>query len=313
MVLDALGLVEHHHTPADRLQEGPVDAHAVVGGHDDSRCDRGSTVAGRPRTAPDHAPLPLRSRPGHEHLALGTRALQGRHGHSRREAGELVQPVEHEGGGAGDEHRRFQPPRVPQALHERDGLERLAEAHLVGEDAAEAEGGEPREPAEALQLVGTQRGGQARRGLHGTARLLHPAQVVLEGRVAHRVGILPIEVERLVGGNLRRAVQKIVGRHAQIAHHLAEMRHIALGKRHDAPVAHAVEALAATQRGEHRRQLVAGHVAVAHVHLNEVRDQRKAQLHPRRPLCHEPIEGRSGEHLARGAELREAPVEQLAG
>ena len=37
--------------------------------------------------------------------------------------------------------------------------------------------------------------------------------------------------------------------------------------------ANAVEALAAAQRGEHRRQLIAGHVAVAHVHLNEVRDQ----------------------------------------
>ncbi len=91
------------------------------------------------------------------------------------------------------------------------------------------------------------------------------------------------------------------------------MRHIALGKRHNAPVAHAVEALAAAQRGEHRRQLIARHVAVAHVHLDEVRDQRKTQLHPRRPLCHEPIEGRSGEHLARSAKLRKAPVEQLAG
>ncbi len=39
----------------------------------------------------------------------------------------------------------------------RDDLERLAEAHVVGEDAADAGVPEAREPAEAVELVGAQR------------------------------------------------------------------------------------------------------------------------------------------------------------
>ncbi len=40
----------------------------------------------------------------------------------------------------------------------RDGLERLAEPHVVGEDAAHAEGAEMLEPRQPLQLIAAQGG-----------------------------------------------------------------------------------------------------------------------------------------------------------
>ncbi len=74
-----------------------------------------------------------------------------------------------------------------------------------------------------------------------------------------------------------------------------------------------MEAPAAPISGKHRSQLVGGKVALAHIHLDEVRPQGQAQRHPRRPFHDEAVEGGRGEHLADGPKLRQAAIEQLAG
>ena len=126
-------------------------------------------------------------------------ALQRADRHVGREPGELVGPVEHERGGAGHEHRATQLPRIAQALHQGNHLQRLAEAHLVGQNAAEAERCQARQPAETLYLVGPQRVRKGRGRRHKLARPVQAAKVIFEGAVAHGIAIFPIQVERLVG------------------------------------------------------------------------------------------------------------------
>ena len=244
---------------------------------------------------------------------MRARPLQSDHQHIGREPGELVSPVEHERGGADHEHRAVQLPRIAQALHQGDHLQRLTETHLIGQNAAEAEGCQASQPAEALHLIGPQRVREGCGHLRSRRRPVQAAQVVFESAVAHGVAVFPIQIERLVGRQLGATVQQRVGRHAQVAHHIAEHRHIPFSQSGDAPVAQAMEALAAPIGGKHCPQLIGGKIALAHIHLNEVRAQGKTQRHPRRPFHDEAVERRSGEHLADGPKLRQAAIEQLAG
>ena len=171
VVLDVLGLVEHHHAPIDAGELRAIDAHAIVGGH-------------------DHAGLAART--GQQRLAVRARSLQSDHRHIGSEAGELVGPVEHEGGGADHEHGAGQPLGVTQALHQGYHLQRLAETHLIGQDAAETERCQTRQPAEALHLVGPQRTRKGSGRLRRRGRPVQTTQVVFEGAVAHGIAILPI-------------------------------------------------------------------------------------------------------------------------
>ena len=70
---------------------------------------------------------------------------------------DLAGPRREDGGRRDDEHRVGELAALLGAQRGRDDLQRLAQAHVVGEDATEAEVPQQREPPEALLLVGPQR------------------------------------------------------------------------------------------------------------------------------------------------------------
>ena len=69
---------------------------------------------------------------------------------------DLAAPIEHHRGGADDEHREARSARLADPFHGRQRLECLPEAHVIGEDAIEAEALEETEPIDAVPLVGTE-------------------------------------------------------------------------------------------------------------------------------------------------------------
>ncbi len=97
------------------------------------------------------------------HLVARRAAFKHEHGHIRREFFHLAFPVVHHRGGAHDQARigfpAFFPVLEPLNIDER--LERFAEAHIVGEDAAEAHGLQMAEKFEARMLVRPQFGKDA--------------------------------------------------------------------------------------------------------------------------------------------------------
>ena len=115
-VLDVLGLIEHD--AGETLLRVLVDVatHEVVRGH-------------------EHL-VPRRARDRHATLLLG--AHDGRGVERGREAVELDHPVIDERRGAHDERGR-RVAGLDAGEHVRDDLERLAQTHVVGEDAAEAQ------------------------------------------------------------------------------------------------------------------------------------------------------------------------------
>ena len=72
-------------------------------------------------------------------------------------------PVEDERAGDDGQRRPLGLPAGPPPLEQGQDLDRLAQAHVVGQDAAEAELLEVVEPAQALALVGPQLAVEARR------------------------------------------------------------------------------------------------------------------------------------------------------
>ena len=78
------------------------------------------------------------------------------HGQVRREPGRFGGPVGHHAGRGDDQERRKIRVSLPGLADERQGLERLAQAHVVGEDAAELVLPQEGQPAEAVPLVGPQ-------------------------------------------------------------------------------------------------------------------------------------------------------------
>ena len=136
VVLDRLRLVEHQ--PAPRLLGVRVDLEPEQGvGRDDD------VSAVDDRQAIDS----LR------------RDTDGRHGaddQPGREGFGLVRPRRHHAGRR--HHQEWPGAGLARVRHQRQGLERLAEPHVVGQDAAEPALPEERQPAEAVELVGTQLG-----------------------------------------------------------------------------------------------------------------------------------------------------------
>ena len=160
VVLDELGLVQHEHVPVERGVLVELQAEQRVGGDDDGgvadrrrpgRCRRRAWVSRMVRTA-----TPGAKRSG------------------------LPVPVLHDAGGGDD-----QEPGVGIGLQhvqeQRQGLDGLAQAHVVGEDAAQAVGVQERQPVQALLLVVPQRGLQPGGRRHGPGRgqVLHGADALL--------------------------------------------------------------------------------------------------------------------------------------
>ncbi|MNF47662.1 hypothetical protein D3C84_288690 [compost metagenome] len=126
-----------------------------------------------------------------QRLALG--AMQGQHAQFGCEAFGLVLPVGDQTGGHDDQRRAAQATGLPLGEDVRQGLQGLAQAHIVGEDAADLQLTQRLHPAQALQLIVAQFGAQPGRRLHRLLRQLLQAP----GKFAQTFAALPVQ-----GGNL---------------------------------------------------------------------------------------------------------------
>ena len=171
-VLHELRLVEHESAPLDRAERGGLEAEHRIRGDDEVGGCRGIR----------DAPAALRLGGGH-----------GGDAQARRESRRLAHPVRGHGGRRDDEERaaglgsRGSRRRVGRGIRtsvassllldgvrdQRERLRGLAEAHVVGEHAAEAVGPQERQPPEARELVGPQRQRDAR-GLAAAPRRAPP-------------------------------------------------------------------------------------------------------------------------------------------
>ena len=172
MVLDVLRLVADHPGPVHLAERGLVPGGHAVGGDDQVR--------------------PGQS--GSERVAVQpVRAVVHVHAQVRGEPRRLALPV------ADQRHRAHQQGRVGAGRlrrDERQQLDRLAQAHVVGQDAAEAELAEEGQPGQPALLVGPQLAGEAGRGRH------RPQPVVgLAGQQIAQpaVGVHPDQRDLLVG------------------------------------------------------------------------------------------------------------------
>lgn len=134
-VLDVLGLVGDDHPPLAAGQLGGAGPQRAVGREDEASLD------------------------GVE-VALGS--VEAPHGHVGGEPPHLALPVAEQGRRADDEGGGA----AGAAQMEGDEGDGLAEAHVVGETAAESERGHQVQPGEAAQLVVAEGGGEAGRRLH---------------------------------------------------------------------------------------------------------------------------------------------------
>ena len=154
-VLDELRLVEHDGRPGDLGEDVEVAGEQAVGRDDE--------IAGREHGRRLAAVVAVGA------VALG--AVVDGDGHRRREAAGLGLPVVDDRERADDEVRA----RSVDEVGERG--RRLAEPHVVGEAAAEAEAVEESQPAEAAALVGPQLAGErGRLDLLAQRRVGQPAE-----------------------------------------------------------------------------------------------------------------------------------------
>ena len=109
-----------------------------------------------------------------------------------RELGGLLDPVEDQRAGHDRQGRPLGLAAVPPPLEQGQDLDRLAQAHVVGEDAAEAEPLEVVEPAQPLALVGAQLAVEARRRVErdDPLELAEVLADLLEGRVDLDLGLV---------------------------------------------------------------------------------------------------------------------------
>ena len=131
-VLDVLGLVQHDAAPLHLPEELEVPLHQSVAGDDDG--------------VPSRLPLERRS-------SFPAGAVVDQHGESGSKAGGLLLPVVYHGGWADEEDRPFAV-GLPITLGQRQGLNRLALAHVVGQARPQAPLPQERKPRIAADLVG---------------------------------------------------------------------------------------------------------------------------------------------------------------
>ena len=137
VVLHELRLVEHDGAPGARPEGHLVDARHGIRGDDDLR--PGDRV--------------LEAAPGLVAGAVDDHGVQ-----VGSEPGRLALPGRQHRGGCHDEHRVVELAALVRPQHHRQHLQGLAQAHVVGEHPAEPAVPEQRQPAEAVDLVGPQRG-----------------------------------------------------------------------------------------------------------------------------------------------------------
>ena len=130
MVLDELRLIEDEHVPVERLVLFELETQQRVRRHDDARVT--------------DCRCEVRA-------AAGQGLSDGLHADAGRELLGLVPPVLHHARGSDNEKPgvRF---LVEDVQEQRKRLDRLAEAHVVGKDSAEAVASQEREPVEPVAL-----------------------------------------------------------------------------------------------------------------------------------------------------------------
>ena len=128
----------------------------------------------------------LRHEPGEHVVAGATGAVMHHHPGQRDELRRLVLPVAHHRQGAHDQVRTWESGEVGE------GGGCLAEAHVVGQAAAQTDGVQELQPAQTAPLVGAQRGGE--RGRHHAFCQLgvgEPGEQVRQPRLAHERWVAP--------------------------------------------------------------------------------------------------------------------------
>mmetsp|Transcript_4442 Transcript_4442/g.6492 ORF Transcript_4442/g.6492 Transcript_4442/m.6492 type:complete len:317 (+) Transcript_4442:2348-3298(+) len=141
LVFDTVRLVDNEVLPGDLGQGSPLAQDALVGSDQDIKPWLFGSWIERQILVDEFVALGL----GPAHLT----SL-----YARTPLFDFAHPVPHHALGDYDDVRASDPPALPQVGQQRDGLQRLAQAHLVGEDAIDAVVVQFDEPVEALQLVG---------------------------------------------------------------------------------------------------------------------------------------------------------------
>ena len=277
-----------------------VDAEQVVGGHEHIARVRGGSAVGRGK----------RERP--DTSALGLRARDGANRKLGREAGEFLQPVVHERRRAHDKARPHAARLVAAGEQKRDELQRLAQAHLVGEDAAEPRIAARGKPAEAFLLIGAQHAREL--GGRRVALLVDRAEVVhvaLKGSIAVEVFLL-VEVKRAIARQLDLAAREFLQRDSQVRRDAIELCQVHILEREVRAALEPVIVLALAVARQQRSELVGFQIARAHRKIDQVARKRHPHGDARLAVADETVEGGRGEDLAERAELGQAAEEQVA-
>ena len=187
-----------------------------------------------------------------ERLAEGMTARAGvvEHAQPRSELGGLLHPVEDQRAGDDRQRRPLGLAVGPPPLQERQDLDRLAQAHVVGQDAAEPEPLEVVEPAQSLALIGAQLAVEARGRIDGHDPLELPQVLpdLLEGGVD--LDLRLCGQKRIEHARLRRAEAKAaVGRGRQVGEHAVLLEPL-LGEHAHRAVAQLDHGLAAPGGGQ---------------------------------------------------------------
>ena len=167
---------------------------------------------------------------------------------------------------------------------EGDHLKRLAQAHVVGQDCAEAKVRQRGEPLEALALIGAQHPAQAlgldEVGVGDRVELTDDGAEALVAVEAHAVGALEdgVDEQRTVERDARGALGELLGADAQAACQFDKGLKAA-SKLHDVAVGQAHVALTALVGVEVVLQLAGGEVGGVDRDVEQARAQRGLHTH----------------------------------
>ena len=245
-VLDVLRLVHH--------QVGPLLGAEQLGIH------AGHHIGGQHHCGALAEPLELRRR-------TGPRAtMVARDTEPRRKPPQLMLPVAQHRGRTDEQRRWAIAARLgPVMEQQRDDLDGLAQAHVVGEAGAKARLRGLREPGKATLLVGTELANEAGRSIHKGARLAVAKRVDERLDVAARHHIDDPLVGRKLAGQRHRDGRRTVHRPGVLLAVKEVLHHRELGGVYRQPLATPLH-----QRLLHRRdlaELLCGQLVIAHGHL----------------------------------------------
>ncbi len=209
-VLDVLRLVGDDHAPGLLGEQGGAGAHRRVGGEDEP------ALAGR------------------QVLGAAAAAVEAAHGGAGGELLDLPLPVAQEGGGAHHEGRLA----AAAVQVQRDEGDGLAQAHVVGEAAAEPEGGHQVEPGQAARLVVAQDGLEPGGLREGGELGRQPFPQGGQGAHRYRLDGLAVDLGRPRQGGGQRVdrVQQAELPFACLAHQLRVDPHPLVPQPYDGPV-----------------------------------------------------------------------------